>query len=38
VAKAFTDLSLNVFRNAEAINAVFLKLNILTPCKVCVPQ
>ena len=38
VAKALSDLSLNVFRNAEAINAVFLKLNILTPCKVCVPQ
>ena len=38
VAKALTDLSLNVFRNAEAINAVFLKLNILTLCKVCVPQ
>ena len=38
VARALTDLSLSVFRNAEAINAVFLKLNILTPCQVCVPQ
>jgi hypothetical protein len=38
VAKALADLSLQVFNNAVEINAVFSKLNILTPCKVCVPQ
>jgi hypothetical protein len=38
VAKALADLSLQVFSNAEAINAIFSKFHILTPCKVCVPQ
>ena len=38
VARALADLSLRTFGNAEQINAVFAKLNILTPCKVCVPQ
>ena len=38
VAKAFADLSLAVLKNADAINALFAKLGVLTPCQVCIPQ
>lgn len=38
LAAKLAALSNSIFANAESINAVFLKLKILTPCKVCVPQ
>ena len=37
VAAALAALSNYFFGNADKINALFLRLNILTPCKVCVP-